>query len=233
MTATRPSARDAVQPSLWDRLVNDLPGLTSEIAGLRRALERKLGADRLAKAIAARRPETAGDMTAQARDDLARLLHLEQRRALLEDRTVVVSSQVLREAVRRDIEALFNTARFEARLMLTDLEAASAPDTPATLDDFPRVRRSVVNYGMPSFSGRTRWDFDEATLREEIRQVLIAFEPRLKRDTIRVTIGKGDREGMRIEISGLLMTAPVPERLRLRTTIDLDNGRAATALEDA
>ena len=30
--------REAVQPSLWDRLVNDLPGLTSEIDGLRRAV---------------------------------------------------------------------------------------------------------------------------------------------------------------------------------------------------
>ena len=31
--------REAVQPSLWDRLINDLPGLTSEIDGLRRLLE--------------------------------------------------------------------------------------------------------------------------------------------------------------------------------------------------
>ena len=33
-TARAPK-REAVQPSLWDRLVNDLPGLTSEIDGLR------------------------------------------------------------------------------------------------------------------------------------------------------------------------------------------------------
>ena len=38
---------EAVQPSLWDRLVNDLPGLTSEIDGLRHVLLDELGADRL------------------------------------------------------------------------------------------------------------------------------------------------------------------------------------------
>jgi type VI secretion system protein ImpF len=31
----------------------------------------------------------------------------------------------------------------------------------------------------------------------------------------------------------MLMLSPVPERLRLSTMIDLDNGRATTAVEDA
>ena len=37
-----------------------------------------------------------------------------RQRAELETRGVVVSGRVLREAVRRDIEALFNTERFES-----------------------------------------------------------------------------------------------------------------------
>ncbi|TIS17074.1 MAG: type VI secretion system baseplate subunit TssE, partial [Mesorhizobium sp.] len=44
--------REAVQPSLWDRLINDLPGLTSEIEGLRRLLEEELGAERVEALLA-------------------------------------------------------------------------------------------------------------------------------------------------------------------------------------
>ena len=34
--------------------------------------------------------------------------------------------------------------------------------------------------------------------------------------------------GLSIEIEGLLIMSPAPERLKLRTLIDLDNGRATT-----
>ncbi len=52
-------------------------------------------------------------------------------------------------------------------------------------------------------------------------------------DTIRVKVAQGDRTGMRIEVDAMLMLSPVPERLRLSTMIDLDNGRATTAVEEA
>ena len=42
------SRQEAVQPSLWDRLVDDLPGLAAEIARARADLARDLGEDRLA-----------------------------------------------------------------------------------------------------------------------------------------------------------------------------------------
>src|SRR6185503_19823945 len=54
---TQPSSpqatREAAQPSLWDRLVNDLPGVSSEIDGLREALAQDLGAERLDALVAA------------------------------------------------------------------------------------------------------------------------------------------------------------------------------------
>ena len=62
--------------------------------------------------------------------------------------------------------------------------------------------------------------------------MVAAFEPRLKRDLIRITVDTGNREGLKVRIEGVLMLSPVPERLRLSTTIDLDNGRAATRIED-
>jgi type VI secretion system protein ImpF len=147
---------------------------------------------------------------------------------------VVVSAPVLREAVRRDIEALFNTERFEANPLLSDLEAEHAAGSPPSLEDFPEVRRSVVNYGVPSFSGRSSRDFDRDALAREIRAVLASFEPRLKESATKVTVSLGDKSmGLKIEIDAVLIMTPTPERLRLRTLINLDNGLARTDFKDA
>ena len=135
--------------------------------------------------------------------------------------------------MRRDIEALFNIERLEAHLLLSDAERGGVEDPAELLAGFPEVRRSVVNYGVPSFAGRTASDFDREALSRELRAVLEVFEPRLKRDTIRVQVRFGDRAGMRVEIDAVLMLSPVPERMRLSTTVDLDDGRAVTTVEEA
>lgn len=225
--------REAVQPSLWDRLVNDLPGLGSEIDGLRLALQHELGAERLDGLLSgsSRLIDSDAELTPEQKRRLHRLIFQNRRRAELESRGVVVSPRVLREAVRRDIEALFNTERFEAVPILSDLEAEQAADSLPALEDFPEVRRSVVNYGVPSFSGRSSRDFDRETLAREIRAVLGTFEPRLKESATKVTVTLGDKSaGLKIEIDAVLIMTPTPERLRLRTTINLDNGLARTDL---
>ncbi|RUU78402.1 type VI secretion system baseplate subunit TssE, partial [Mesorhizobium sp. M7A.T.Ca.TU.009.01.1.2] len=73
VTAGSRAKREAVQPSLWDRLVNDLPGMTSEIDGLRQALQDELGADRLEGLVAgnARLIDADAELTA----DQKRRLH--------------------------------------------------------------------------------------------------------------------------------------------------------------
>ena len=116
--------------------------------------------------------------------------------------------------------------------LVADAERGSQDDPEDVLADYPHVCRSVLNFGVPSFSGRRAKDFDPAVLGRELREVVGAFEPRLKRDTIRVTVDTGSREGLKVKIEGVLMLSPVPERLRLSTTIDLDNGRAATRIEE-
>lgn len=229
------AAREAVQPSLWDRLVNDLPGLSSEIDGLRRLLAEDVGAERLDAMLAGgpRAIDAAEDLSAEQKRGIHRLLLQERRRVDLESRGIVVSADVLREAVRRDIEALFNTERFEALPMLTDLEMEQAPNDPPALEDFPEVRRSVVNFGVPPFSGRSSRDFDRDVLAREIRAILATFEPRLKPGATKVIVTLGDKAaGLKIEIDALLIMAPAPERLRLRTMIDLDNGLARTEMRE-
>lgn len=228
--------REAVQPSLWDRLVNDLPGLTTEIDGLRHVLESELGVERLDTLLAgnARAIDTDTALTPDQQRRLHRLVFQNRHRSELEARGVVVSPNVLREAVRRDIEALFNTERFEATPLLSDLEFEQFGDRLPALEDFPEVRRSVVNYGVPSFSGRSSRDFDREALAREIRAVLATFEPRLKEGATKVSVTLGDKSmGLKIEIDAVLIMTPTPERMRLRTTINLDNGLARTDFAEA
>jgi type VI secretion system protein ImpF len=232
---TLQATREAVQPSLWDRLVNDLPGVVSEIDGLRQSLAGELGAERLAGLVAggARAVEADEALEPSQKARLARLMLQEQRRAEIEARGIVVSGRVLREAVRRDIEALFNTERFESVPLRSPREAEGVPDDPPGLADFPEVRRSVVNYGVPAFAGRSVRDFDREALAREIKAVLAAFEPRLKESATRVTVSTSDKTGLGIEIDGLLIMSPAPERLRLRTLVDLETGAARTSLREA
>lgn len=229
------SRTEAVQPSLWDRLVDDLPGIVSETDRQRADLVMRIGAAKVEAVLAGggRSVEADADFDADTRRDLHQFLTQMARRAFLEERGVVVNAAVLREAVRRDIEALFNVERLESGVQLTDLEQKGFETPQERIADFPHVRRSVINYGVPSFSGRSMTDFDLAALAKELREVIAVFEPRLKRDTIRVKVAQGDRTGMRIEVDAMLLLSPVPERLRLSTMIDLDNGRATTAVEEA
>lgn len=229
------SRREAVQPSLWDRLVDDLPGLVAESGYQHAALLSELGEEKLETILkgGARAVEQADDLDDDTRKRLHKLIAQTTRRKHLEVSGIVVTADVLREAVRRDIEMLFNIERLEAQFLLTDREMARTTSPAELLADFPLVRRSVVNYGVPSFTGKTGDSFDRDRLARELRDVLAVFEPRLKRDTIKVRVNINKKTGMKIEIDGVLMLSPVPERLRLSTTINLDNGQAITAVEDS
>ncbi|WP_348524744.1 type VI secretion system baseplate subunit TssE [Paracoccus marinaquae] len=215
--------------------MDELHGLGAETAALRRDLARKLGGEQPVAALLAEgaraieADDTLDDETKRRAHRLARLVQRQQR---LEEGGVIVTPDVLREAVRRDIEMLFNIERFEAAYLLSERELSGTTIPEDLLRDYPEVRRSVVNYGVPSFSGRHGSDFDPDALSRELVEVLRIFEPRLRRDTIKVKVSTSDKTGLRIEIDALLMLSPVPERLRLSTMIDLDNGRAVTSMEE-
>ena len=232
----RTSRHEAVQPSLWDRLIDDLPGLAAETEGMRAELARILGGASEVEAWVSGGPraiEKRSDLPEKTRLLLHRLQQKLSQRMFLEDRGVVVSASVLREAVRRDIEMLFNVERLEADFLMTERESLSVETPAVKLERFPEIRRSVLNYGVPSFAGRMSGaDFDKDALAKEIREVLQVYEPRLRKESIKVKIKAGDKTGMRIDVDGVLLLSPVPERLRLSTTVDLDNGQARTQLED-
>lgn len=232
----RQAQSEALQPSLWDRLLNDMPGLDAEIESLHRDLATDIGdAARLDTLIegGTRAIGAATDLSDAIRKRLVLLQSKRDRKRALAASGIRVTRDVLREAVRRDIEMLFNIERMEATPVMTDTEAGRFETPESLLADFPQIRSSVLNYGVPSFTGRTVTDFDKKTLSRELKEVLINFEPRLKPSSIRVNIRHSEKLGMRIDVDAVLMLSPTPERLKLSTTIDLETGNAATRLEDS
>jgi type VI secretion system protein ImpF len=223
---------EAVQPSLWDRLQDDLPGLVSEVTSLREALIDELGEDYDLDGLLEgglsnlRRDTTLGETAYHLANQY--LLKSEECRHI-ESRGVVVTPDVLREAVRRDIEMLFNVERLEANYFLTDRELQDHEDPADMLADFPHVRTSVVNYGVPTFSGRKGSDFDREGLAKSLKEVLQTYEPRLRSDSVKVKVSFAEKVGLRVDIDALLIMSPVAERLRLSTVIDLESGRATTS----
>jgi type VI secretion system protein ImpF len=131
----------------------------------------------------------------------------------------VLSKSRMRQAVLRDLAWLFNTTRLESG---TDLSAA------------PYARRSVINFGLPAFSGMVASSLDVSDLARAIRQAILDFEPRILPSTLHVRTlldaGQLDHHNViGVEIQGHLWAQPVPLELLVRTEIDLETGKVEMA----
>ena len=136
---------------------------------------------------------------------------------------------MLREAVRRDIEVLFNTERFESVPLLTAREAEARADDPPVARRLSRgaaqrgeLRRAALRRPLdPRLRPRRRWRASSARCSPPSSRGC-------KESATRVTVSTSEKTGLAIEIDGLLIMSPAPERLRLRTLVDLETGRART-----
>jgi type VI secretion system protein ImpF len=128
----------------------------------------------------------------------------------------VLSQRALRDSILRDIGWLLN---------------ASGLDVVQDVADYQHVATSVLNYGLPDLAGRQVAGLTRSALARRIRDALWAFEPRLMRDTVRVTAledtqGARHEHVLRFEIEADMWSQPYPERLYLRTELDLEVGEA-------
>ena len=125
----------------------------------------------------------------------------------------VLSLRQLRAAVLRDLAWLFNTSRLDA---LDDLS------------DYPYVRRSVLNYGIPDLTGHTASSIDTKDLERMLRQAVLEFEPRLLRDSLRIRLDLNEDQmnhnAMTFDIEAQLWAQPAPLHILLRTELDLEMG---------
>lgn len=129
----------------------------------------------------------------------------------------VVSKGRLKRTVLRDLTWLLNTTSFH---------------TARQLDDYPEVRRSVINFGIPVLSGRYFSGVDWRELERSIHEAIVAFEPRILPDSLRVTaIAPADSLGhhnlLQFELRGELWSMPFPIELLIRSQVDLETGQVA------
>lgn len=134
----------------------------------------------------------------------------------------VMNKKEFRAAVLRDLTALFNATQME-------FSDASRPRARIDLSNTPRVRRSVVNFGLPPMSGRPASAVEAAALERAIHQAIVDFEPRILPQSLRVTVimhedALDHHNVIGMYIHGQLWSQPVPLELLLRTDIDLEAG---------
>ena len=119
----------------------------------------------------------------------------------------------LRKSVVQDLNWLFNS---------TNLAAVQ------DLDDYPEVINSVLNYGVPDFTGHTLSSVDVPEIERLLRQVIIEFEPRIIRRTLKIRLNADSTEmshnAMTFDIEGELWADPVPLHFYLKTKLDLEVG---------
>ncbi len=126
----------------------------------------------------------------------------------------VMSKPQLRQAVLRDLGALFNAVQ--------PLGAAA--------DAYPLVAASVLNFGLPALSGQLASRLDVSVLERAIRQAILRYEPRILADTLQVRALEADsvldtHNIIEFEITGHLWSQPVPLEILLRTQMDLEAGQ--------
>jgi len=137
----------------------------------------------------------------------------EAKQELRENRLITRSR--LRQAVLRDLAWLFNATR-------TGVGGEFA--------GFPEVERSVVNFGLPAFSGETASTLDLVGLERSIKQAIIDYEPRIIPETLEVQAVVSEMQLdhhniVSIEIRGNLWAQPASLDLLLRTEVDLETGK--------
>ena len=232
-----PFPREMLQPSLLDRLQDDLASALNRLPARRAALDLLLDPTQRAalqrllddeRRLEGRRPTPTelapfAGLTAEAKDLLDDVLGLELARRLELRRSVVLTMADLRAAVLRDLASLLNSEQAEQLTTMEDGEPVPL------LAGLPNVCASVVNYGIPSLAGRVRTTADYELLAREVETALQRFEPRLREVHVRLDGHEADlavRSPVTLLIEGELWGYPVAEALRVRTLLDLEEGRA-------
>ena len=125
-----------------------------------------------------------------------------------------LSIRALRQSVQRDLAWLLN---------------ANGLSSVQDVSGYPYVSTSVLNYGFPDIAGKTASGVDPAKLEKHVRDAIWAFEPRILRETVRVTAIQveettAQHNTVSFLIEGDLWAQPYPERLYFRTELDLEAG---------
>jgi type VI secretion system protein ImpF len=133
------------------------------------------------------------------------------------DTARVMTKARFREAVLRDLSALFN---------------AIQPMKAAEVAPYPLIGDSVLNFGMPPLSGQLASVLEVEDVVAAIRRAILRFEPRVMPDTLEVHAVESEtvldtHNIIEFEIRGHLWSQPLPIEILLRTKLDLEAGQVA------
>jgi type VI secretion system protein ImpF len=126
----------------------------------------------------------------------------------------IVSLQRYRAGVLRDLEWLFNAIGHYPDEQVGD----------GTFADYEEAFRSVINFGIRQLYGRLAPDVEE--IEKQLSDALIIFEPRINRRTLRVEV-RIERNILSIELTGELWVNPLPEKLFIKTELDLESSQCS------
>ena len=125
---------------------------------------------------------------------------------------VAITEPALKREVAHDLEDLMNTIALESTL---DLEG------------FDHVRKSVLNFGIPDITHRTIDELTVDDIKDEIKSVLMRYEPRFVAETIRVTRDGDASEAdlkTRFMVLAELMCDPQSVPVQFVADVELDTG---------
>ncbi|RKE36312.1 type VI secretion system protein ImpF [Paraburkholderia sp. BL23I1N1] len=128
------------------------------------------------------------------------------------------SARSLRRSVMRDLGWLLNAQGI-----------ASSQD----ITRYPGVAESVLNFGFSDLAGKSASNLDVGWIESLMVDSIRAFEPRILPGTLRVRAVRpggademsGQHNAIAFIVEGDLHAHPVPERLYLRTELDLEAGK--------
>jgi type VI secretion system protein ImpF len=120
-----------------------------------------------------------------------------------------------RKAVLRDLNWLLNCTNLERQL---------------PMHDFPQVRSSVINFGIPPLAGARFVESDLDTVAAGIQRALASFEPRILPDSLRVSVIRDKQDDVyrynhaRFRIEASYWFEPYPIDMVVRAHWDMEAG---------
>ena len=123
-----------------------------------------------------------------------------------------MSQDVFKAAVIRDLGWLLNSV---------------ALDVCMDLEQYPLVKKSVLNYGLPDLSGHTSSTIDVHHVEKAIRTAILNYEPRIIRNSLQVRVHSNPdamaHNSLVFEIAGAVFGQPSPFQVVLKSELNLED----------
>ncbi len=102
------------------------------------------------------------------------------------------------------------------------------------LSRWPNVRNSVLNFGVPEFTGLLVSDVDCFTIEQKIGKAIRLFEPRLFKETLEVKMISDEmvmeRRSLKLLICGDCFDGAAQHHIRVTAELDPESGRITKVL---